>query len=166
MGAELIGVDVTKVRTSAEGAEFLVGTRARTTDTEGTKEYVYVQDSGAGITGAGYVALISSVHTAIMATTTTSAPGAGAGKGAGVAMAAVAASGYGWLQVLGNAGIRVLASAALGTLLNTTATAGALDDDATAGAEVIDGITLNAANGGSAGSVVGLLTYPTVGRTL
>jgi predicted DNA-binding ribbon-helix-helix protein len=36
---------------------------------------------------------------------------------------------YGWFQVLGKGSLRTLASAAIGTRLNTTATAGAVDDD-------------------------------------
>jgi hypothetical protein len=128
---------------------------------------VYVQDNGSGITGAGYVALIDgSAHTAVMATTTTSAPGTGAQKQVGVATAAIAASGYGWLQVYGPCVIRVSASCAAYTIMNTTATAGQLDDDATAGAEVIDGASLDVANGGAAGTVAGFLNWPTVGRTL
>lgn len=164
----ITGMKVDRVRTSSEGPEFELGTRgAVKVAGTGTREYLYVQDSGAGITGAGYVVLVSAANVAIMASTTTSAPAAGAGKPVGVAAAAIAASGYGWVQIAGPcAAIRVSASAAAYTLLNTTATAGQLDDDATAGAEVINGLALNAANGGAAGTVAGVLNYPDVGRTL
>lgn len=161
------GINPTNVRTSTEGAEFQVGTIGFNQTSAGPKGYIYVQDSGAGITGDGYVALVDgSAYTAIMASTTTSAPGTGAGKLAGVARAAIAASGYGWLQVFGAGTVRTLASAAAYTVINTTATAGALDDDAGAGSEVIDGIVLDVATGGAEASTAGFINWPRVGRTL
>jgi hypothetical protein len=161
------GIDPTSVRTSTQGAEFAVGTIGFNQTSAGPKGYIYVQDSGSGITGDGYVALVDgSAFTAVMATTTTSAPGTGAGKLAGVARAAIAASGYGWLQIFGAGTVLVAASAAAYTLINTTATAGQLDDDATAGAEVIDGIVLDVANGGSAAVTAAWLNWPKVARTL
>lgn len=163
----MMGIIPDQVRTSAEGPAVAVGTRGVNQTSAGPKEFVYVQDSGSGVTGAGYVALVASTYSAVMASTTTSAPAAGQGKLVGVAQAAIAANGYGWLQVYGAcAAIRVAASAAAYTTLNTTGTAGQIDDDATAGAEVIEGLVLNAANGGAAGTVAGMLTYPVVGRTL
>lgn len=163
----IFGIDPTKVRTSTEGAEFDIGQVGFNTTSDGSKGYIYVEDSGSGITGDGYVALInSSDFKAVMATTTTSAPGTGAGKMAGVARAAIAASGFGWLQIFGPGTVRVSASAAAHTLINTTATAGQLDDDATVGAEVMDGIVLNTANGASAATAAGFLNWPKVGRTL
>ena len=56
--------------------------------------------------------------------------------------------------------------AAAYTLINSTGTAGQLDDDATAGAEVIDGIALDAAVGGAAATAAGFINWPKVGRTL
>lgn len=183
--AFVIGIDPTKVRTSAEGGEYKVGTIGWEGDSpallstamgvtggsggtpEGCKAYIYVQDSGSAITGDGYVALVDgSAFTAVMATTTTSAPGTGAGKLVGVARAAIAASGYGWLQIFGPGVVRTSASCAAYTIINTTATAGQLDDDATAGAEVIDGIVLDVATGGAAATTAGFLNWPKVGRTL
>ena len=102
----------------------------------------------------------------VQADTTNSAPGAQAGGIVCVPQVAIAASGYGWGLVCGVGSVRTNALAAKGTLLNTTATAGQLDDDATAGAEVINGIALTAATGGAAASTVAYLTYPSVGRTL
>lgn len=161
------GINPTNVRTSAQGPEFTPGTIGWNMTSAGPKGYIYVQDSGAAITGDGYVALVDgSAFTAIMASTTTSAPGTGAGKLAGVARAAIAASGYGWLQIFGAGTVRVAASCAAYTLINTTGTAGTLDDDATAGAEVVDGIALDVADGGSGGAVAGWLNWPKVGRTL
>jgi hypothetical protein len=161
------GIDPTSVRTVAEGAEYGLGQIGFNTTGAGVKGYIYVQDSGSGITGDGFVALMDgSNFTAVMATVTTSAPGAGAGKLAGVARTAIPANNYGWLQVFGAGTVRVAASCAAYTLINSTATAGQLDDDATAGAEVIDGMVLDVANGGAAGVVAGWLNWPKVGRTL
>lgn len=129
--------------------------------------YRFCQADAGGVTGAGYVCTIESSNTLDMIDTTNSAPGAEAGRQVGVAMAAIAASGYGWVCVLGrDVPVRVAASAAKGTLLNTTATAGQLDDDATAGAEQIVGIALTTANGGAAGNALADVTWPTIGRTL
>lgn len=159
-----IGIDPTRVTTTPE---FAIGTVIFNSDgANGTKGYVYVQANGA-ITGTGYVCDIdSSSGDAVMCTTTTTAPGAGAGKQVGVARAAFADNEYGWLQIYGQGVIRVAASCAAYTLLNSTATAGQIDDDATAGAEVIDGIVLDVANGASAGLVDGFINWPRVGRTL
>lgn len=157
------GIDPTKVSTSAE---FEVGTVAFNSTDAGAKGYVYVQANGA-ITGDGYVCDIDgSSFDAAMSTTTTTAPGTGQGKTVGVARTAFADNEYGWLQVYGAGTVRVSASAAAYTNLNSTATAGQIDDDATAGAEVIDGIVLAAANGGAAGTAAGFINWPRVGRTL
>lgn len=147
-------------------AQFTLGTVATQSTSAGTKSYLYVQ-AGAAITGDGYVCDVdASAFAAVMSTTTTTAPGAGAGKAVGVARAAFASGEYGWLQVWGAGTIRVSALAAAYTNLNSTATAGQIDDDATAGSEVIEGIVLDVANGGSAGTVAGWINWPKVGRTL
>lgn len=159
-----IGIDPTRVSTTPE---FAVGTVVFNSDgANGAKGYVYVQANGA-ITGTGYVCDIdSSSGDAAMCTTTTTAPGTGAGKLVGVARTAFADNEYGWLQIYGPGLVRVAASAAAYTILNSTATAGQIDDDATASSEVINGIVLDTANGGAAGTVAGFLNWPNVGRTL
>jgi len=160
------GIDPTDVRTSGQGPAFTVGSVGWNMTSAGPKGYMYVLASGA-ITGDGYVCDIDgSAFSAVLSTLTTTAPGAGAGKPVGVARAAIADAGFGWLQIYGAGIVRVSASAAAYTLLNSTATAGQLDDDATAGAEVIDGIVLDVANGGSAGTAAAFLNWPKVGRTL
>ena len=158
MSRSVAGAKVTQTHTSPE---FEVGTRH---EDENGKEYVYVQADAGGATGAGYVVLVDESYAADMIDTTNSATGFG--QIAGVATAAVAASEYCWVQIFGPADIRVAASCAANTAINTTGTAGQLDDDASVGAEVIDGITLTTANGGSAGTAAGFLTYPRVGATL
>ena len=160
------GINPTEGRTSGQGPEFTPGTIGWNMTSAGPKGYIYVQDSGAAITGDGYIALVDgSAFTAIMASTITSAPGTGAGKLAGVARAAFAASGYGWLQIFGAGNIETAAAAGAYTILNTTATAGKLDDDATVSSEVIDGIVLDAA-AGSATTAAAFINWPKVGRTL
>ncbi len=159
-----MGIDPTAVTSTSK---FGLGSIGANTTSEGTKIYIYVQDSGAGITGDGYVADVDgSAFTAIMSSTTTTAPGTGAGKLVGVARAAFTASYYGWLQIFGAGTIRVSASCAAYTVINSTATPGQLDDDATASSEVIDGIIIDATAGGAAGTVAGYINHPKVGRTL
>lgn len=137
---------------------------ARFVDEVNGKEYVYVQADAGGVTGAGYVVLINESWAADMIDTTNSATARG--QLVGVAPAAVTANYYFWAQVWGVASIRVAASAAANVALNTTGTAGQIDDDATAGAEVIENIVLTTANGGAAGTAAGLLFHPTVRATL
>ena len=120
------------------------------------KEYVYVQADGA-LTGAGYVVTISEAYQAKMASTSND----DLGDLVGVATAAFADDDYGFVQVKGPASIRVAASAAANTQLNTTSTAGQIDD-AVAGSNV-NGIVLTTANGGAAGTAAGVLNYPTIG---
>jgi hypothetical protein len=51
--------------------------------------------------------------------------------------------------------------------LNSTATGGAVDDDATAGSESISGLVLGTATGGAAATNAdAYFSYPVVGRTL
>jgi hypothetical protein len=73
---------------------------------------------------------------------------------------------FGWFQIYGKGSLRTSAAAAKGTRLNTTATAGALDDDGTAGARVINGAVLGVATGGAATSADAVFTYPSVGATV
>lgn len=163
----VMGIDPTKVRTTLEGPEFDVGQVGMNATSDGTKGYIYVRSDATGITGDGYVCDYgAATYVASMSTTTTTAPGTGQGKGIGVARAAIVANGYGWLQVFGPGTIRVAASCAAFTQLNSTGTAGTIDDDATASSEVITGVAINTANGVAAGAVAGILTWPTVGRTL
>lgn len=166
-GVAIIGIDPTSTRTSTEGPLFTLGQRGGVVDAtagSGIKEYVYVQ--AAALMSAGLVCALTSAGVATALTLTNSAPGQAVGRRAGVAVSAIPASGYGWVQVYGVGSVSVLANAVLNTQLNTTATAGTADDDATASSEVLDGIVLNATNGGSTAVVAATLNYPFVGRTL
>lgn len=159
-----IGIDVTRVTAAAE---FTLGTLGAVVTTAGSKIYMYVKAGSGGITGDGYIVNIDgSSFVADMITTTTTAPGTGAGKACAVARAAFTAAYYGWVQVYGAGTFRTLASCAAYTLVNSTATAGAVDDDASAGAEVIAGLTLDTATGGAEANTAGWINWPRVDRTL
>src|SRR5262245_39728638 len=169
MSLGIIGIDPTRVTTNVE---FALGARGavedQTTGT-GTKEYMYVSFAASTARAIGDVVAIANTGAATALTVTNSAPGQAVGRRVGVVVATVASSTsvqYGWVQIYGIAGVSVLASAVLNTTLNTTATAGALDDDATASSEVIDGLVLVSTAGGAAAVVNGYLNYPFVGRTL
>lgn len=137
---------------------FPLGTRH--TEANG-KEYIYVK-GGTGGLSANQASFIDEDFLAVAATTTL----ATYGGLVGVPSVAIALNSYGWAQVLGNASLNVAASCAADARLNTTATAGRLDDDATTGAKVIEGIKLNTANGGAAADTAAFLNRPRVGATL
>lgn len=159
-----MGIDPT---TASSTPLYDLGQVAFNVTSDGIKGYIYVQDSGSGVTAAGYVVDINgATGAAVMSTTTTTAPGTGAGKIVGVSPLAVTASYYYWAQIFGPCVVRVAASCAAFTIINSTATAGQLDDDATAGAEVIDGLVLTTANGGAAATAAAYANWPKIGRTL
>lgn len=144
---------------SKEGKAFGLGDRATSAD---GKEYVWLQASAA-ITGAGYVCFITTANLATMLSTSNDA----IGNRVAIAPAAMATGDQGWFQVFGFAdSVQVLASCAANVRVNTTATAGALDDDGTAGAMSILGLVLSTARAASQGNAPAILSYPTIGVTL
>jgi hypothetical protein len=166
MAQAVIGLSKDQITAATAVPAFRLGTVGGYDDpTNGYQEFIYGRADGA-VTGAGYLCVEETGFDFIMATTTTTAPGAsGPGTRAGAAQAVMADNEYGWFQIYGN--VRTLASAAKGTQLNSTATGGAVDDDATAGAEVINGLVLGTATGGAAATNAdAMFSYPTVGRTL
>jgi len=168
MAQAIIGISKAQITASTATAEFRLGTVGGYDDpTNGYQEFIYGRADGA-VTGAGYLCVEETGFDFVMASTTTTAPGAsGPGARCGAAQAVMADNEYGWFQIYGKGSVRTLASAAKGTQLNTTATAGAVDDDATAGAETISGLVLGTATGGAAATNAdALFSYPVVGRTL
>ena len=160
----MAGLDPTETGTLAT---HLLGEIVFNASSAGVKGYVYVQAGAGGFTGDGYVCDVDgSSYSAVMCTTTTAAPGTGSGKLVGIARVAVAASSFGWLQIFGPGLVRTSASCAAYTIINTTATAGQLNSDATVGARIIDGIVLDVATGGAAAITAGFINWPRVGRTL
>lgn len=168
MAQAIIGISPTDVSASSATAQFRLGTVGGYDDpTNGYQEFIYGRADGA-VTGAGYLCVEATGFDFAMASTTTTAPGAsGYGSRVGAAQAALADNEYGWFQIYGKGSVRTLASAAKGTRLNSTATAGAVDDDGTAGSEAIDGLVLGTATGGAAATNAdAIFSYPTVGATL
>jgi len=155
---DLCGVDFNRTDTDPQ---FTLGQLAKGSD---GSEWVYVQADASGVTGTGYVVLLNENWSADMLDTTNSA--SGFGQRVGVAPVAVSASEYFWTQVKGVCVVQVAASAAANTALNSTATAGQVDDDASVGAEVVNDLVLTTANGASAATAAAYLSYPTVGATL
>jgi len=170
MSSSIIGIAPALIQTTADVPAFKPGAIAGFDDpTNGYCEYVY-GTATAAITGAGYVCVEGVLNANFsMATTTNTAAGQLGGHGSriGVAQAAMATGQSGWFQILGKGSVRTLASAAIGTRLNTTATAGVVDDDGTAASRAINGIVLKTATGGAeATNADARLAYPTVGATL
>lgn len=125
-------------------------------------EFVFVT-AGAAIdanAAVQYTSAFSATHL-----TTASSP---RGRRVGVPAVAIASGSYGFVQVKGVAavGVSVLTLAAADTRLNTTATAGSLDDDGTASSKQIEGIYLSAARGAGTGAAPCTLLYPYVSATL
>lgn len=166
--SQILGINPNEVAAATSNGDFKLGTLAGYDHpTLGYQEFIYGRANGA-VTGAGFVCVESAGFDFQMINSTNASAGAqGHGSRVAVAQAALADNQFGWFQVYGRGSVRTLASAALGTRLNTTATAGALDDDGTAAAEVINGITLLVATGGApATNPNAVLSYPTVGVTL
>lgn len=163
MSGPFAGADFTGAFTVGSRAEkfppFTLGQRMQ--DADGN-EYVYVQANGAIV--ANDVVIYTEAFQADQADTTNSATAFG--DRAGIAAGSLADNDYGWIQIYGQATANVANSCAANTALNTTATAGRLDDDATTGAEVIDRLVLTTAAGASATTAAAELNYPSVGATI
>ncbi|MBL4680862.1 MAG: hypothetical protein JKY88_09085 [Pseudomonadales bacterium] len=159
--AYLQGIDPTKVYASTDTQfDFAVNTIG--IDADG-KAYQFVKANG--VIAVGDVVAIDEVGDADQVTTTVSAPGTGQGLPCGVGVVALADNEWGWVQRQGVvAAINIATSCAAHTAINSTATVGRLDDDATAGAEVIEGITTTAAE--SSNSAAGIINWPYIGVTL
>lgn len=168
MAQAVIGLSKDQITAATAVSAFRLGTVGGYDDpTNGYQEFIYGRADGA-VTAAGYLCVEETGFDFAMASTTSTAPGAaGPGTRCGAAQAALADNQYGWFQIYGKGSVRTLASAAKGTQLNSTATGGAVDDDATAGSEVINGLVIGTATGGAAATNAdALFSYPTVGRTL
>jgi len=168
MSGQIIGIDKTAVVAASAVPAFRLGTLGGYDDpVNGYQEFVYGRADGA-VTGAGYLCVEATGFDFAMATTTNTAPGAsGHGSRVGAAQAVLADNEYGWFQIYGKGSLRTLASAAKGTRLNSTATAGAVDEDGTASSEAIVGVVLGTATGGAAATNAdAIFSYPSVGATL
>lgn len=154
-----LGINITQADTTAQ---FVLGTN--TSGNEGAV-YVYCQANGAMALGDGSVALLDPSFQATLISTSNS--NTTFAQAVSICKTILADNEFGWFQIYGTANIFGLASAVKNVALNTTATAGHLDDDATAGAEVVAGLILTVTvGGGGAAAVEGHLNFPTVGVTL
>jgi hypothetical protein len=168
MAQAIIGLSKDQVTAATATAAFRLGTVGGFDDpANGYQEFIYGRANGA-VTGAGYLCVELTGFDFTLASVTSTTPGtAGPGTRAAAAQAALADDEYGWFQIYGKGALRTLAAAVKGTQLNTTATAGAVDDDASSGAEVVNGLTLLTTTGGAAATNPdAMFSYPTVGRTL
>ena len=168
MAQATIGISAAQVTAATATPAFRLGTIGGYDDpTNGYQEFVYGRANGA-VTAAGYICVEATGFDFQMISVTATTPGtAGFGSRVGAAQAALADNEYGWFQIYGKGSARTLASAAKGTRLNSTGTDGALDDDATAGSEAINGIVLGTATGGAAATNTdAIFSYPSVGATL
>lgn len=168
MSQPIIGISPTQIAGATSSPYFKLGQLGGYDDpTLGYQEFVYGRANGA-VTGLGYACVELTGFDFALITVTQTTPGtAGFGSRVAVAQAALADNEYGWFQVYGKGSLRTLASAAKGTCLNSTATGGALDDDATSGSEAIFGVVLGTATGGAeATNADAIFSYPTVGTTL
>ena len=154
----VVGANLDETYAAGDSKGFGLGDRY--VDDSG-REYVFVI-AAAAITGAAYVCFIDSSYNATMLSTSNDARG----NLVGIPLAAFALGEFGWLQVKGPSTVRVLASAVANTRLNTTATAGALDDDGTVGSMQVQGAYITTTNGGATANVAAILNYPYVDVTL
>lgn len=155
-----VGANISNTITSLTGGKgAALGDRYR--DVTG-KEYVFVKASAA-ISQYDVVTYDETYNTTVAPLSTSNDA---KGDKVGVAPVAFASADYGWLQIYGVCTMNVLASCAANVQLNTTATAGSLDDDATAGSIAISGIHLTTARAASNGSAAGILNYPVQNTTL
>lgn len=163
MSSAIIGIDPSDVGSATKVAEFKLGTRGGFDHPDfGYQEFVYGRANGA-ITGPGFLCIEQTGFDFAMLTTANS----GNGARVGAAQTVLADNQYGWFQVYGKGSLRTLASAAANTRLNTTATAGAVDDDGTAASKSILGAVLMTATGGAAATNPdAIFSYPIVGITL
>lgn len=160
MGTAVIGANPANTFTSTtDGRMFSVGDRYE--DSAG-KEWVFVKATSA-IAQYDVVTFDETYNTTVAPLGTADDA---RGDRVGVAAVAFASGDYGWLQIYGPCTMNVLASCAANVRINTTATAGSLDDDGTAGSMQVEGIYLTTARGGSNGSAAGILNYPVIGVTL
>lgn len=163
----IIGLATDQVTAATAAPAFRLGSRGGFDHpTNGYQEFIYGRAKGA-ITGLGYVCVETTGFDFAMVTVTlTTAGTAGHGSRLAVPQAALADNEYGWFQVYGKGTIRTTGAAAIGTRLNTTGTAGTVDDDAGSGSEAIFGLVLLTATGGAAAGSDAMLSYPVVGTTL
>jgi hypothetical protein len=122
--------------------------------------FLYGQ-AGANIAAGDFVRFDNNYSATLLST-------ANSPRGAKVAVAryAMTTGQWGWFQVEGQAAGRTNAAVAANAQINTTATAGAVDDDAGVGSKRIDNIGILVAAAGATTNTEFVLSQPIVGATL
>jgi hypothetical protein len=158
----ILGVDPTFIQAAGAVSAFALNTIG--TSEPAGKIYQWVQADEA--LTVGNAVIIHEDGGAEQADTTSTAPATGQGLPAGLCVATIALNGFGWIQRngVGDTTLNVATGCAAHTVINSTGTAGRLDDDASSGAEVIEGITTTGAEGSNVATCI--LSWPYVGRTL
>lgn len=160
----IMGMNVTSAQAVTDGPSFKVGTLGSISDvvTGTVKDFMYVK-STSGVSGVGFAVVVNPTSfDASPVTSTNGAAGAGVGYPVAISPVVIPAGGWGWVQIYGTCVIQVSAATAVGTQLNTTATAGNLSGTATAATtSQVGGAALTSA-AGTAGAFAGYITYPTV----
>jgi phage tail sheath gpL-like len=103
---------------------------------ENGAEFVYARAAAA--TTRGQLVHLSDAFLGTLVTTASSP----FNRPVGVFHTTLATNEWGWCQIGGQAPLDVAAGCVLNVRLNTTAVAGRVDDDATTGAKVIEGVTI------------------------
>jgi len=155
MTSAIGGADPTRTTTDAEFALNDV-----VSDGKGSV-FVYIQASEA-LTDTSAVIITEAGASEMVDTTSTASA---FGDRVGIVSAAFLINEFGWAQTYGPvSAVNVATSAAANVAINSTGTAGRLDDDASSGAEIITGIALTAAESSNAAPAI--LNYPVVGGTI
>jgi len=144
-----IGIDFTA---NTESALFEVGSTAKATDGQ---EYIYVQDSGSGITQYQWVGIDEDYDATALTTAHVTA-----GYKVGVAQVAITADYYGWVAVLGQNLTGKFAGAVTADAdLYTTATGGSLDDADSTGLQRLQGVVPVATLTAASNAEVNIVSY-------
>lgn len=155
MTSAIGGADPTRKTTSAEFALNDV-----VSDGKG-RVFVYIQASEALTVNAAVIITEAAQSEMVDTTSTASA----FGDRVGIIGVAFDDNDFGWAQIYGEVtSVNVAASAAANVAINSTASAGRLDDDATSGAEIITGIALTSVAVSNISPA--MLNYPVVGATI
>lgn len=163
----IIGLDPLALGLATNVPQWRLGSAGLYDDpVQGTKSYLYGSSVGVQTLGQVCVEGVAGVWSPV--TTALSAPGTVGGHGTrvGVAQFAATAGQFGWYQVFGTCTALTAGAVAIGTRLNTTATAGAIDDDGTAGARAILGAVFKTAVAGAQVGADCRLVYPSIGLTI
>jgi hypothetical protein len=145
------------LQTADRTPQFALGTRV-----DGDMGALYIYGLASAAIAQGDFVVFNNNYSASLLTTTNSPRGAKVA----VSRAPLVANDYGWFQVEGQAAGRTVAAVAASAQLNTTATGGAVDDDATVGAKRLEAIAILVAAAGATTNTEFMLSSPFVGATL